>query len=313
MLNLSLNELKQIAKMKCIKGYKIMSKERLLSVLSEPESAESKKNFENEKLKKILKDFNEWRYGFSKSKIKEIRKNLYEIENKKNLSKPKIKEIEKNLPELEESLSRLTEYYDYDDSEYRGIRDIENIFNQSIDEDYYKPIRTNPNGFDNKNNYIEYESKEDKDKILLPGEYLNMIRPYLSDATDDHKAHRKLQVHSGNKIIDYKTQSEWKIQLTMSIIFISSKDSDEICKMHAKSDNIEIMMSSETEESIKELFKSLLQKYQERLEESMRGSEFISYSVDLLYYQLHKTHLKNVKSYIDSPKWLTNKKETVNK
>ena len=234
------------------------------------------------------------------------------MENKKNLSKPKIKEIEKNLLELEESLSRLTEYYDYDDSEYRGIRDIENLFNQSIDEDYYKQIRTNPNGFDNKNNYIEYESKEDKDKILLPEEYLNMIRPYLSDATDDHKAHRKLKVHSGNKIIDYKTQSEWKIQLTMSIIFISSTDSDEICKMHAKSDNIEIMMGSETEEIIKELFKSLLQKYQEQLEESMRGSEFIFDSVDLLYYQLHKTRLKNIKSYIDSPKWLTNKKETIN-
>ena len=139
-----------------------------------------------------------------------------------------------------------------------------------------------------------------------------MIRPYLSDATDDHKAHRKLKVHSGNKIIDYKTQSEWKIQLTMSIIFTSSTDSDEICKMHAKSDNIEIMMGSETEEIIKELFKSLLQKYQEQLEESMRGTEFIFDSVDLLYYQLHKTRLKNIKSYIDSPKWLTNKKETIN-
>ena len=53
MLHLSLNELKQIAKMKCVKAYKSMSKERLLSVLSEPESAESKKNFDNEKLKKI--------------------------------------------------------------------------------------------------------------------------------------------------------------------------------------------------------------------------------------------------------------------
>ena len=33
--------------------------------------------------------------------------------------------------------------------------------------------------------------------------------------------------------------------------------------MHAKSDNIKIMMSSETDETIEELFKSLLRRYQE--------------------------------------------------
>ena len=39
MPNLSLNELKQIAKMRHIKGYKSMSKERLLRALDESESA----------------------------------------------------------------------------------------------------------------------------------------------------------------------------------------------------------------------------------------------------------------------------------
>ena len=64
--------------------------------------------------------------------------------------------------------------------------------------------------------------------------------------------------------------------------FISSKDSDETCTMHTKSDNIEIMMDSETDEIIKELFKSLLQKCQEGLEEKMRGSEFFFDNLDLL-------------------------------
>ena len=54
--------------------------------------------------------------------------------------------------------------------------------------------------------------------------------------------------------------------------FISSKDSDEICTMHTKINNVEIMMGSETDQIIEELFKSFLQKYQEGLEESMRGS-----------------------------------------
>ena len=56
----------------------------------------------------------------------------------------------------------------------------------------------------------------------------------------------------------------------MAINFISSKDSDETCTMHAKSNNVEIMMGNETNETIEELFKSFLQRYQEGLEESMR-------------------------------------------
>ena len=68
----------------------------------------------------------------------------------------------------------------------------------------------------------------------------------------------------------------------MSINFISSKDSDETRNMHTKSDNIEIMMVNEADDIIDELFKSLLQKYQEGLEELMRGSEFIRDIVELL-------------------------------
>ena len=69
---------------------------------------------------------------------------------------------------------------------------------------------------------------------------------------------------------------------------MSKDDSDETRNMRTKSDNIEIMLGSETDEIIEELFKSLLQKYQEGLEESMKGSEFIFDSVNLLYYHLRK-------------------------
>ena len=63
MLNVSPNELKQIAKMrrmfrKATKGYENVSKERLLSALSESELVISKKNFEDERLKKVKEDFN---------------------------------------------------------------------------------------------------------------------------------------------------------------------------------------------------------------------------------------------------------------
>ena len=44
----------------------------------------------------------------------------------------------------------------------------------------------------------------------------------------------------------------------------------------------------------------------------MRGSEFVFDSIDLLHYNLQKISLKRDGSYIDSLKWLTNKKATIN-
>ena len=87
-------------------------------------------------------------------KIKEIRKNIYEIENEKNPSESKIKVIERNLTDLEENLSKTKKYYDYDDIEYRGIRNVRDLFDLSINEDYYKPVIAK-SAFDG--SYIQYE------------------------------------------------------------------------------------------------------------------------------------------------------------
>ena len=89
----------------------------------------------------------------------------------KTLSTEKIEEIEKIF-------SKIKKYHDYDDIEYRGIRDIKNLFDWSIDEDYYKPIKSNDAI---NSNYIEYESKGDKNKTLSIKGYLNMIRPSLKE------------------------------------------------------------------------------------------------------------------------------------
>ena len=97
----------------------------------------------------------------------------------------------------------------------------------------------------------------------------------------------------------------------MKINFISSKDSNETRTMHTASDNTEIMISNKTGEII-ENFLNLLQKYQERLEKSMRGSKFVFDIIDLLQYKLHKISLNRGGSYIDSPEWLKNKKTTIN-
>ena len=139
-----------------------------------------------------------------------------------------------------------------------------------------------------------------------------MIRLYLSDIINDHKTQGEWRILLENTITEHKTQGEWKIYLTKAINFISSKDSDETHTMHAKSNNVEIMMGSETNEIIDEIFKSFLERYQEGLEESMIGSEFIFDSADALYSDLNKINLSRGGSYIDSLEWLKNKKATIN-
>ena len=72
-------------------------------------------------------------------------------------------------------------------------------------------------------------------------------------------------------------------------------------------------MDSKTDDIIDELFESLLQRYQEGLEESMKGSQVTFDSVNLLHYHLQKASLKRTgSSYIDSQEWLKNKKAIIN-
>ena len=96
------------------------------------------------------------------------------------------------------SLSKFKKYCSRDDFEHKNLTNVRNLFNgialnevafnQSIDEDYYKPIRTE-SVFNS--NYVEYENKGDKDKNLSPKEYLDMIRPYSSDIINVHKTPKK--------------------------------------------------------------------------------------------------------------------------
>ena len=76
--------------------------------------------------------------------------------------------------------------------------------------------------------------------------------------------------------------------------------------------NVEIRIGDDTNDVIKELFKSFLQRYQESLQEKMRGSEFEFDGVNLLYYDFNKVSLNRGGSYIESPKWIKNKKPTIN-
>ena len=80
--------------------------------------------------------------------------------------------------------------------------------------------------------------------------------------------------------------------------------------MQSKNGNIEFMPYDNANEVVDEFFESLLSRYQSALETSMRGSDFIFDSVQLLYYKYHNINFKRGGSYINSPDWI--KKVTIN-
>ena len=114
-----------------------------------------------------------------------------------------------------------------------------------IDKDYYKP-NLNKSGYNK--NYVQYESKGDK--ILSLKEYLNLIEKYLRELIEE-----------------YKLKGEWKVQLTIEVNFISLKPgSNETRIMYTRSNNIETMFGDDNDDIIEQLFESLLQKYEENLQ-----------------------------------------------
>ena len=167
---------------------------------------------------------------------------------------------------------------------------MRDLFKLSVNEDYYKPKFTK-SGYDN--NYTQYESKGDR--ILSIQEYLTLIEKHLREL-----------------INQYKNEGQWKIELIAEINFISLKPgSDETRVMYTRSDNKEFMSGSDTNEVIKLLFRSLLQKYQENLQNKMRGSDFEFDGVNLLYYNFNKISLNRRGSYTEPAKWIKDKKSII--
>ena len=270
-----------LAKKRNIKNYKSKSSDRLYNIFKK--QSKNKKRIDD-----IREELKNPKYNISKSESKDIKTNLYNIEKQRKISLKKLVNI---LDELDKRILRLDKYHDYDDFEYKGIKDIENLFKISIDKDYYKP-KLNKCGYNK--NYAQYESKGDK--ILSLKEYLNLTEKYLRELLEE-----------------YKQKGEWKVQLTIEVNFISLKPgSDETRIMYTRSDNIETMFDDDNDDIIEQLFESLLQKYEEHLQNKMRGSEFEFDGVNFLYYDFNKTTINRGGSYIDSPKWLKNKKSTIN-
>ena len=284
MMNLSLYELRQIVKGRNISNYENKSKEDLKKVIIEtkpklklelkpetkpkqtskpkpkPETKSEPKlkiRINKRRLEEIRKDFDELRHKFSKAKINEYRKAFYDINNFRHPYESETEKVRKNLNKLKKSLKSkkfhgnidsvdyedLEDNYDFADDEYRKIGSIRTLFKE-LDKDYYKPIRTDENFAGRKNSYIEYKSKGYRYENLSPGEYLDMIKPYLRDI------------------------AEWKIQLVMQNTFISDKDFKDTRTIYSVSKLVEIYMGSGTENYIDMLFNTILERIQKSVETS---------------------------------------------
>ena len=142
-------------------------------------------------------------------------------------------------------------------------RDIRTLFGK---EDYYKPKRVN--NFYN-NNYIEYKRNDDGNRNLSLDEHLNKIKPYLRGIKTD-----------------LQNCDTWKIQLTIAINFVSSKNAEKERLMHSKSNNIKFTSCNDANKVVDEHFHSFRLRYEGNLESSMEESECIFDSVvqQMLYY-----------------------------
>ena len=251
-LNLSKEESRDIieflARKTNIKNYKDKSNYKLLQAIKE--NKDNQKQSENkERIDDIRKDLKELSHKLSRRELKEIKKNLYDIEKRNQFQSKKPKRY---LNELDKKILKLDKYDHDDDYVYEGIKNVHDLFKLSIDKDHYKLILVK-SGYNN--NYIQYESKGDK--ILTLKEYLALTEEYLKEL-----------------INYYKNKSEWKVQLIAEISFISLKPgSDETRIMDTRSDNEEFTNGSDTDEIIEELFESFLQKYEENLQAKMKGSD----------------------------------------
>ena len=190
----SRDELEQIAKIRRTKNYEKMSKEELIISLLKPKQGIAElfdNNLDDDKISDIRRILNRLRDILPKRYRKEINRKLYETENNEDLSEAEKEENDKYLRKLVRNLNNKEKYnlYDHDDFDYYGIRNIENLYDEVSEEDYYKPILVK-SFF--KGNYKYYESRGDKEKRLSVKQYLSTITPHIHDLINDHRIARRV-------------------------------------------------------------------------------------------------------------------------
>ena len=105
-----------LAKKRNIKNYERKSDNKLFRAIK-------KCNQNRKRIDIIREELKDSSYKPSRSELKEIKKNLYNIEKRKKLES---KKTERYLDELDKKILKLDKYHYHDD--YKGIKDIQNLF-----------------------------------------------------------------------------------------------------------------------------------------------------------------------------------------
>ena len=171
--------------------------------------------------------------------------------------------------------------YDIKEQEYFGSKELKNIYKEINIDNYYDPV------------YEKYEingdSETHKDENVELYEYLNKIRPNLTNLIRDKQVNQR------------------KVQLVVLISFYNILNEDTTEK-YIHSDNLEIISTDDPDEVVIDLFNSLIHRYQETLREKMQGTNFVYDYVVRLDIKFNTVNLIRGSSYIESPYWLQAKK-----
>ena len=93
----------------------------------------------------------------------------------------------------------------------------------------------------------------------------------------------------------------------MQVNFSSIVDERKIDVMHTKIDNIEMLKGYSTNDIIDKLYTTLINRYQEGLENKMSGSNYVFDNVHLLDIHLNKISISRGSTYIKTPDWIAKK------
>ena len=158
----SIDELKEIAKLRGIKNRGKLKEGGLITSFLKLEISNAECNYMNyfntnasnntdddtydgkigDKISDIRVLLNRLGDIITKNDRMKIKKELYRTEKKENVSEEEKEKIYDNLVELVNKLNKKEKYkyHGRDDLDYHGIRDIENVFDDIDDGDYYKPL-----------------------------------------------------------------------------------------------------------------------------------------------------------------------------
>ena len=179
---------------------------------------------------------------------------------------------------------------DCDDLQYQGISDIKNTLNVINIDSYYEPELV-ASAFDK--HYERYRINGDKNKELSLTSYLDTVRQNVVE------------------LITKNNIGERKVQLAFSVLFINYLNNEKEEK-YTYSDNIEIRTKDDSNIITTSLYNSLIKNIQKTLENKMKGSSFEFDYVNFLDIKFNQINLIRGSSYIETPKWLSNKKATIN-